>query len=335
MNPMQSSNVGTSGAANLPVSLLPVTVQELPALEAPVAQMAPSAEQRRADRDQLVVEHMPMVRFIARRIHERLPQHIELEDLVSAGVLGLIDAVSKFDQTRDVQLKSYAQFRVRGAILDSLREMDWGPRDLRRKARAIEGAIRVLSSQLGRSPSEAEIADELGLTLMAYQQLLGEVKGLEIGTLHNERNEDSGEEELAYVPGPASDDPLFRCMQSEMRGRLVAAIEALPERERLVLTLYYFEELTMKEIAMTLEVVESRISQIHSSAVLHLRSALAAGPATAESKERPKRAGSCAARRVGFLQKCEKNSRSPNVPPLSADVGKSEVGHGVFRDRRL
>lgn len=297
MNLMQSSNVATSLAANLPVSLVPVTVQELPILGTPVLSSVLSREEERAQRDQLVVEHMPMVRFIARRLHERLPQHIELEDLVSAGLLGLIDAVSKFDQNRDVQFKSYAQFRVRGAILDSLRELDWGPRDLRRKARAIEQAIRALNSQLGRTPTEAEIADEMGLSLAVYQQLLGDVKSLEIGSLHAERNEDSGEEELAYVAGPASDDPLFRCMQSEMRGRLVAVIEALPERERLVLALYYFEELTMKEIALTLDLVESRISQIHSSAVLHLRSALGAGPGRTEKDPAPKRIKRRAVRR--------------------------------------
>jgi len=220
------------------------------------------------------VEHLPTVRYLARRIHERLPQHVELDDLVSAGVLGLLDAMRKFDPAKKVQFRSYAQFRIRGAILDSLRMLDWSPRELRRKGRAVEEAIRAVTARLGRAPQESEVAAEMGLQLEEYQQLLGELKGLEIGTLHVERSEDSGEEELAFLPNRPEDDPLFRCLKSEMRERLIAAIEALPERERLVMTLYYYEEMTMKEIGLTLGVVESRVSQMHSSAVLHLRALL-------------------------------------------------------------
>jgi RNA polymerase sigma factor for flagellar operon FliA len=227
------------------------------------------------DRDQMLLEHLPTVRYLARRIHERLPQHVDLDDLISAGVVGLIDAFSKFDHTKQVQFKSYAQFRIRGAILDSLRTLDWSPRELRRKGRAVEEAIRSVTQRLGRVPTEPEIAREMDLGLNEYQQLLGELKGLEIGSLHMERTEDSGDEELAYVPGPPGDDPLFRCLQGEMKQRLTDAIEELPEKERIVLTLYYYEELTMKEIGLTLGVVESRVSQIHSSAVVRLRAALA------------------------------------------------------------
>jgi RNA polymerase sigma factor for flagellar operon FliA len=227
------------------------------------------------ERDLLLMEHLPTVRYLARRIHERLPQHVELDDLVSAGVVGLIDAFSKFDHTKKVQFKSYAQFRIRGAILDSLRTLDWSPRELRRKGRAVEEAIRSVTHRVGRAPSEQEIAREMELTLAEYQLLLGELKGLEIGSLHIERSEDSGDEELAYIPGSPEDDPLFRCLKGEMKQRLADAIDELPEKERMVLTLYYYEELTMKEIGLTLGVVESRVSQIHSSAVLRLRSALA------------------------------------------------------------
>ncbi len=227
------------------------------------------------ERDLLLVEHLPAVRYLARRAHERLPQHVELDDLVSAGVVGLIDAFSKFDHTKKVQFKSYAQFRIRGAILDSLRTLDWSPRELRRKGRAVEEAIRSVTQRVGRAPSEQEIAKEMELTLAEYQLLLGDLKGLEIGSLHMERSEDSGDEELAYVPGSTDEDPLFRCLKGEMKQRLADAIDELPEKERMVLTLYYYEELTMKEIGLTLGVVESRISQIHSSAVLRLRTALA------------------------------------------------------------
>jgi len=211
-----------------------------------------------------------------------------LDDLISAGVVGLIDACSKFDTTKKVQFKSYAQFRIRGAILDSLRVLDWSPRELRRKGRAVEEAIRTSQQRLGHAPSEQEIAAEMKISLGDYQQLLGELKGLEIGSLNMERSEDSGDEELAYVPGSPDEDPLFQCMQGEMRQHLADAIDELPEKERLVLTLYYYEELTMKEIGLTLGVVESRVSQIHSSAVVRLRSALA-GVAPAGAKKANKR----------------------------------------------
>jgi len=231
--------------------------------------------QSATNRDLLLMEHLPTVRYLARRIHERLPQHVELDDLVSAGVVGLIDAFSKFDQNKKVQFKSYAQFRIRGAILDSLRTLDWSPRELRRKGRAVEGAMRAVMQRVGRSPLEQEVAAELDLSLDEYQSLLSDLKGLEIGSLHMDHSEDSGDEVLAYVAGDPEDNPLFRCLKGEMKQRLADAIEELPERERLVLTLYYFEELTMKEIGLTLGVVESRVSQIHSSAVLRLRVALA------------------------------------------------------------
>src|SRR5579871_3487858 len=188
-----------------------------------------------AEEERVLLEHLPIVRFLARRIHERLPQHVDIEDLFSAGIVGLMDAFAKFDPTKKVQFRSYAQFRIRGAILDSLRTLDWSPRELRRKGRAIEETIRTLTIRMGRAPTETEIAGEMSITLEAYQQLLGELKGLEIGTLHLERNEDSGEEELAYVPGRPEEDPLFRCLRGEVEERLTEAIQNLPERERLVM----------------------------------------------------------------------------------------------------
>ena len=226
------------------------------------------------EQERVLLDHVPIVRFLARRIHERLPQHVDIEDLVSAGVVGLMDAFSKFDPSKKVQFRSYAQFRIRGAILDSLRTLDWGPRELRRKGRAVEEAIRALSVRLGRAAAEPEVAAEMGMTLGDYQQLLGDLKGLEIGTLHVERNENSGEEELAYVPGRPQDDPLFVCLKGELEERLAGAIANLPDRERLVMTLYYYEEMTMREIGLALGVVESRVSQVHGSAVVHLRAAL-------------------------------------------------------------
>ena len=238
----------------------------------PMSSSAP--EGLTVEQEKVLLEHLPVVRFLARRIHERLPQHVDIEDLVSAGVVGLMDAFAKFDPNKKVQFRSYAQFRIRGAILDSLRTLDWSPRELRRKGRAVEEAIRVLTARMGRAPSESDIAHELNVSLEEYQQLLGELKGLEIGTLHVERNEESGDEELAYVPGKPEEDPLFRTLKGELHERLTEAISRLPDRERLVMTLYYFEEMTMREIGLALGVVESRVSQVHASAVVHLRAAL-------------------------------------------------------------
>jgi len=253
------------------------------------------------EEERVLLEHLPIVRFLARRIHERLPQHVDIEDLFSAGIVGLMDAFAKFDPTKKVQFRSYAQFRIRGAILDSLRTLDWSPRELRRKGRAIEETLRALTVRLGRAPTESEIAAEMTMTLESYQQLLGELKGLEIGTLHMERNEDSGEEELAYVPGRPEEDPLFRCLRGEMEERLTESIQDLPERERLVMTLYYYEEMTMREIGLALGVVESRVSQIHASAVLHLRTVLA-DLSMRGAQDRPRRTRKPATHTVGIAR---------------------------------
>ena len=262
-----------------------------------------------------MIEHLPIVRFIARRIHERLPQHVPIEDLYSAGVVGLLDAFGKFDPSKQVQFRSYAQFRIRGAILDNLRTLDWSPRELRRKGRAIEQAIQTLMAQFGRAPTDLEIAGQMHIDLATYQQLLGELKGLEIGTLHSERSEDSGEEELVYLPNRPEDDPLFRYLQSEMRERLIEAIGDLPERERLVMTLYYYEETTMKEIGLILGVVESRISQIHASAVLHLRARLADFAARQDSQApRPLPAAPPPPRTIVEVLVPWRSPRLPKVP---------------------
>lgn len=228
-----------------------------------------------AARDQLIMEQLPQVRYIARRIHERLPQHVSLDDLINAGVIGLMDALEKYEPSKNVQLSSYATFRIRGAILDSLRDLDWSPRELRRKARAIEEAERALRERLGRSPSENEIAAELKMKLEDFQQLLGELRGLDIGSFHVESEDGSGEDDLSrYLPASNAENPFLQCQQGEMKELLARAIGELPERERQVLALYYFEELTMKEVGAVLGVVESRVSQIHSAAVVRLRSRL-------------------------------------------------------------
>ncbi len=226
-------------------------------------------------RESLLAEHLPMVRLMARNIHSRLPRHVELEDLVSAGMVGLLDAANKFDMAKNGQFRNYAQFRIRGAILDNLRALDWSPRYLRRKGRAVQQATSILRARLGHSPTDLEVAKELRLGLGEYQRLLSELKGLEIGTLHAERPEDAGEEELNCIPSKPEDDPLFRCLRGEVHQRLADAIHELPEREQLVMTLYYYEELTMREIGLALDVVESRVSQLHSAALTRMRELVA------------------------------------------------------------
>jgi RNA polymerase sigma factor FliA len=184
------------------------------------------------ERERLLLEQLPQVRYIARRIHERLPRHVLLEDMVHAGVVGLIDALHKFDASKHVQFGSYAKFRIRGAILDSLRQMDWSPRDLRSKARRLEEAHNTLRSSLGRNPSEAEVAAELGLTLRSLQLLLGEISGLELGSLRVESPLDGRDQDLCeYLPDDSEETPLFLCLRSEMTQLLARAVADLPDRE--------------------------------------------------------------------------------------------------------
>jgi RNA polymerase sigma factor for flagellar operon FliA len=283
-----------------------------------------------AQREQILIEHLPVVRYIARRIHEHLPAHVEMDDLVSAGMVGLADAFNKFDAGKKVQFRSYAQFRIRGAILDSLRTLDWSPRELRRKGRAIETAMHTLTGRLGRTPMENEVATEMDISLDEYQHLLTDLRGLEIGSLDVSHSEDSSDDEVAYVPSSPEEGPLFLCLKTEMRDRLADAVAALPERERLVLTLYYYEEMTMKEIGLTLDVVESRVSQIHTSAVLHLRSILATAQANPAQERNRKQDGSrLRAHRAG-----------PAAPSFRASAGEgramgrqSEEGEGKWISR--
>jgi RNA polymerase sigma factor for flagellar operon FliA len=227
------------------------------------------------ERERLLLEHLPQVKYIARRIHDRLPAQVPLDDLVHAGVVGLIDAVEKFDPSKNVQLKSYAKFRIRGAILDSLRELDWSPRHLRRQARCIEEAHRDLKLRLGRSATEPELAAELGMKLEDFQHLLGELRGLDLGSLQMESSDPQSDEDLvSYDPGGAEKDPFFQCLHGEMKSLVASALDDLDEKEKQVVTLYYLEELTMKEVGAVLGVGESRVSQIHSVAIVRLRARL-------------------------------------------------------------
>jgi RNA polymerase sigma factor for flagellar operon FliA len=225
----------------------------------------------REERNRLVVEHLPQVQYIARRVHDRLPAQVPIEDLYHAGVLGLMEALDRFDPRKKVQFESYAKFRIRGAILDSLRAMDWSPRSLRRQARAIEQAHAKLSNELGRAATETELARELGLSIEQYERLLGELRGLGIGSLENEAGENGEETELVRYRPDGDGDPYFLCLRSEMKSGMAEAIKELDAQEQQVLSLYYYEELTMKEVGQVIGVGESRVSQIHSAAMVKLR----------------------------------------------------------------
>jgi RNA polymerase sigma factor for flagellar operon FliA len=244
-----------------------------------------------AERERILLEQLPQVRYLARRIHERLPRHVPLEDLVHAGVVGLIDALSKFDQSKHVQFSSYAKFRIRGAILDSLRELDWSPRELRRKGRMIEQAHSTLAGTLGRAPNESEIAREMGIELRELQSLLAELDGLELGSLQVESPRDGREEDLTdRLSGAPDETPFFFCLRSEMKELLAQAISELAEKEQRVLSLYYYEELTMREVGEVLGIGESRVSQIHTLSMVRLRSRLSTLLAVSQPTARAKAA---------------------------------------------
>jgi RNA polymerase sigma factor FliA len=228
------------------------------------------------ERQNLLTEHLPVVQYQARRIHDRLPRHIPIEDLVNAGVLGLMDAFRKFDSSKHVQFGSYAKFRIRGAILDSLRELDWSPRDLRRQSRRIEEAHNKLQAALGRHPTEPELALELRITLSEMHRLLRDISALEISSLRFISPDGGAEVDITeHLSNGNGDDPLLHCLESETKGLLAQAISELPEKECMVVRLYYFEELTMKEVGIALGVGESRVSQIHSIAVMRLKARMA------------------------------------------------------------
>jgi RNA polymerase sigma factor for flagellar operon FliA len=223
-------------------------------------------------REKLVIEHLPQVRIIAGRIHERLPRHIALEDLVSSGIVGLLSAIDNFDPSYNVQLKTYAESRIHGAIIDSLRELDWAPRETRKFSKLIQGAIRKLQQQFGREPAEDEIAAELNLPLAEYQERLNESQGVEIQRLEYAGSDDQSRDLLNIISGDEELWPSRIVERSELERILTQAIDRMPKQERTVLSLYYFEELTLKEIGEVMGMHLSRCGQLRVQAILRLRS---------------------------------------------------------------
>jgi len=224
------------------------------------------------EREDLILEHLPQVRLIARRIHDRLPESVSLDDLISTGVLGLIAAIDRFDPTQNVKLKTYAEYKIRGSILDSLRGLDWAPRQQRKRAKQIEAAISAAEQRLHRTPSEEEIAAELGQTVEEYHAWLVDSRGLTLGSLETATGEDDNRDLLKFVSDDETQWPSHVVERAELQKLLAEAISKMPAIEKTVLSLYYYEELTLREISKIVNLHESRISQLKTQAILRLRS---------------------------------------------------------------
>ncbi|MFL6463685.1 MAG: FliA/WhiG family RNA polymerase sigma factor [Bryobacteraceae bacterium] len=225
-------------------------------------------------REHLILEHLAQVRLIAKRIHERLPVSVSLDDLISAGILGLIAAIDRYDSSHEVKLKTYAEYKIRGAILDSLRGLDWAPRQQRKRVKLIEAAITALEQKHHRVPSEEEIATHLRLSVPEYQEWLSEAHGLTLGSLEKAGCEDQYDL-LRYLSSTDEEWPSRIVERAELQTLLAEAIEKIPRLERTILSLYYYEEITLREIAKIIGLHESRVSQLKSQAILRLRSLMA------------------------------------------------------------
>lgn len=228
-------------------------------------------------REQLLKEYLPLVKYAAGRLAMNLPSNVETSDLESFGFFGLLDALEKFDANRNIKFQTYASTRIRGAIIDGLRSMDWVPRSTRSKLKRLENQVYRLTNELGRNPSDSEVAAALELSSTEYYKLLTEIKGINIFSLDETVAADLSGENLKILDLVVDSQltPDQQIVEHENFAELTAAVEQLTQREQLVLSLYYHEELTLKEIGHVLEVSESRVSQIHTKAIMTLRTSLA------------------------------------------------------------
>ncbi|RMF92595.1 MAG: FliA/WhiG family RNA polymerase sigma factor [Candidatus Schekmanbacteria bacterium] len=227
------------------------------------------------DREELIIKYLPLTRSIAERIATRLPNNVEIDELVAAGIMGLMDAADKFDPSKQIKFKTYAEFRIRGAILDELRAMDWLPRSLRRKTSQLEEAKFTLEQKLGRKATDKEIAEHMNIDIEELYDMMNSVKGKSLLSLDEPIDGDSKSKTLLEcLKNNDTDDPYSLTSLKELKEMIAKAIDQLPEKERLVISLYYYEELTMKEIGQIMNVTESRVSQIHTKATMSLKTKL-------------------------------------------------------------
>jgi RNA polymerase sigma factor for flagellar operon FliA len=233
-------------------------------------------------RDRLILTYAPLVKYVAGRLGSGLPAHVDEGDLVSYGLLGLIGAIERFEPARDIKFETYAIARIKGAIIDELRALDWVPRSVRSRAREIERAVGELESKLGRAPDDEEIASKVGITTDELEDSLTEISRTSIAALDELWTVSAGGDQIALIDTIEDEtlpDPQSALSATELREAIGEAIARLPEREKLVVTLYYYEELTLREIGEVLGVTESRVSQLHTKAILRLKARLAGSPA--------------------------------------------------------
>ncbi len=228
-------------------------------------------------KDKLIMEYAPLIKFIAQKIAVRLPANIELDDLISSGVIGLMDAIEKYDPSRDNKFKTYAEFRIRGSILDELRAQDWVPRSVRDKSKMLDRALIELEAQLGRGATDEELAERLGVSMDEFHDLLNQVKPVSLLSIDDSATFSNVDKKsiLNLLESCKLSNPFNQLNLKSVKDIVAAAIEDLPERQRLVLSLYYYEDLNLKEIGRVLRVTESRVSQLHAQAISRLRAKLA------------------------------------------------------------
>lgn len=226
------------------------------------------------DKQRYIKEFAPLVNRMAHHLLTRLPASVQLDDIIQAGMMGLMDAINRFETDKGTQFETYASQRIRGAMLDELRSTDWLPRGLRRTQRSIEQALSRLEQKFGRAPSEREVAAEMGVALERYQEMLAEARGAQLVYAEDFNEEGSGESFFDRRASVVEEDPLTQLKDARFRSALIAAIEKLPEREKKVMGMYYEQELNFREIAAVLNVTESRICQLHSQAIARLRGKL-------------------------------------------------------------
>jgi RNA polymerase sigma factor for flagellar operon FliA len=224
-------------------------------------------------RNQLIIDYSPLIRFIAYRISARLPANVEVDDLMSAGVIGLMDAIDKYDPTRENKFKTYAEFRVRGAILDELRAQDWVPRSIREKAKLVEKTYAKLEVALGRPATDEEMCNELQVSQDEFYDLLNKAKSISLLNIDDTASFSRGDRKLlaGLMESNKQSNPFSAVAYKNTRDKIKEWIAALPEKQRLVLSLYYYEDLNLKEIGQVLDVTESRVSQLHTQAIIKLR----------------------------------------------------------------